>query len=364
MAKITLDTITSSHASTSLFNTNYSAIQTELNDKVLYRVNPIGEANQMENDLDMNSNDILNAGAIDAISLQLDGTFLTPLANAETLTYLDTEFTTADGDTVFAVVYTVGFLDVFYNGSLLADADYTATDGSTVTLVEAVLSDSDVITFRAYSSFAVANALTIANNLSDVNSASTSRTNLGLGTAAVADVQSSPTDATANKVLTTGAGGLLVTTDSDATDLNGLNGTQTKRFGSGTLNIPDFLFGTVQHIQRDSLDATQFASQVAGIAAAIRSKTNGTWSAWQPVYTGANYQPETNFGIGVVQRMMNRTTVTVVDGQEFSGSGLRSFYRSSTGTVTDLATPPTSTWKNVTGGSVPNNTEGTFVRLS
>ncbi len=61
MAKITLDTITSSFGSASLFNTNYSAIETELNDNVLYRVNPEGEANQMENDLDMNSFTILNA---------------------------------------------------------------------------------------------------------------------------------------------------------------------------------------------------------------------------------------------------------------------------------------------------------------
>ena len=77
MAKITSDTITSSFGATSLFNTNFSAIDTELNDKVLYRNNPTGEANQMENDLDMNSNDILNGGTANVTGLVLNGTSVT-----------------------------------------------------------------------------------------------------------------------------------------------------------------------------------------------------------------------------------------------------------------------------------------------
>jgi hypothetical protein len=76
--KITLDTITSSFASTSLFNTNFAAIKTELDEKVLYRNNPTGEANQMLNDLDMNSNDILNASSVNADVIVLNGTQITP----------------------------------------------------------------------------------------------------------------------------------------------------------------------------------------------------------------------------------------------------------------------------------------------
>ena len=78
MAKITLDTITSSFASTSLFNTNFSNIQTDLNDKVLYRDNPAGEPNQMETSLDMNSNDISNVADITASTLTLAGTQVVP----------------------------------------------------------------------------------------------------------------------------------------------------------------------------------------------------------------------------------------------------------------------------------------------
>ncbi len=60
MAKITLDNITSGFQSTSQVNNNNTDIANNLNNKVLYRDNPAGETNQMENLLDMNSNKIIN----------------------------------------------------------------------------------------------------------------------------------------------------------------------------------------------------------------------------------------------------------------------------------------------------------------
>jgi len=70
MAKLSISNITSGYTSTTALNNAFDAIEAELNNKVLYRDNPAGEPNQMENDLDMNSNDILNAK-----DLQLSGTF-------------------------------------------------------------------------------------------------------------------------------------------------------------------------------------------------------------------------------------------------------------------------------------------------
>jgi len=60
VAKVTLSTITSGYQSATQLENNFDAIQTELNDKVLYRNNPEGEPNTMQNDLDMNSNAINN----------------------------------------------------------------------------------------------------------------------------------------------------------------------------------------------------------------------------------------------------------------------------------------------------------------
>ena len=60
MAKIDLPTISSGYASNTTFNTTFTAIENEFQQKVLYRNNPAGEPNSMQNDLDLNSNDINN----------------------------------------------------------------------------------------------------------------------------------------------------------------------------------------------------------------------------------------------------------------------------------------------------------------
>jgi hypothetical protein len=60
VAKIDLPTISSGYASNTTFNTTFTTIENEFQQKVLYRDNPDGEPNSMQNDLDMNSNDINN----------------------------------------------------------------------------------------------------------------------------------------------------------------------------------------------------------------------------------------------------------------------------------------------------------------
>jgi len=65
------------------------------------------------------------------------------------------------------------------NGVKLAAADYTATNGSDVVLATAALVN-DIIEIVAFTSFVASGGLAAANNLSDVVSASTSRTNLGI----------------------------------------------------------------------------------------------------------------------------------------------------------------------------------------
>lgn len=74
MAKISLEDIASGYASTALLNDNFELIADALNNDVLYRDNPVGEANQMSNQLDMNSNRITNLGdailASDAVNFR------------------------------------------------------------------------------------------------------------------------------------------------------------------------------------------------------------------------------------------------------------------------------------------------------
>ena len=77
MAKVSINNVSSGFHSKDILNTNFDTLAAELNDKVLYRVNPTGEANQMENDIDLNNNDLLNAGLVSADDIEVGGVSLT-----------------------------------------------------------------------------------------------------------------------------------------------------------------------------------------------------------------------------------------------------------------------------------------------
>ncbi len=99
-------------------------------------------------------------------------------------------YTATSGQTTFSATYDVGYVDVYLNGSkLVATSDFTANDGVTVVLATGATT-GDVIDIVAYAAFELANVYTqsqsnaryaqLSNNLSDLASASTARTNLGL----------------------------------------------------------------------------------------------------------------------------------------------------------------------------------------
>lgn len=77
MAKITIPNITAGYASVAALNENFQAIEDALNNEVLYRDNPIGEANHMSSDLDMNGKRILNAIASSGEGFQWLGPWTT-----------------------------------------------------------------------------------------------------------------------------------------------------------------------------------------------------------------------------------------------------------------------------------------------
>jgi len=74
--------------------------------------------------------------------------------SGNTSVYSRTAITSTAGQTSFAVAYTVGFLEVYFNGALLNAVDYTATNGSTVVLTDAAAVD-DIVEFITYSTVSV-----------------------------------------------------------------------------------------------------------------------------------------------------------------------------------------------------------------
>jgi hypothetical protein len=101
-------------------------------------------------------------------------------ANISQQAYTKTSFTATASQTTFSVTYTAGFVNVYLNGVLLLDGtEYTATNGTSIVLAAgAAVNDSVVV--EAFSTFSASSALTITNNLSDLNNAATALTNLGL----------------------------------------------------------------------------------------------------------------------------------------------------------------------------------------
>jgi hypothetical protein len=94
--------------------------------------------------------------------------------------YTRTNATATAGQTTFSATYTAGYVDVYLNGvKLLVGTDFTATNGTSVVLTTGA-TVGDNVEILAYVGFNVANAITAGNNLSDLSSAATALTNLGL----------------------------------------------------------------------------------------------------------------------------------------------------------------------------------------
>ena len=58
--------------------------------------------------------------------------------------------TATAGQTAFNFTYNVNYLDVFLNGVKLSGAEFTATDGSNITLAEVYFA-GDIVEFISYS---------------------------------------------------------------------------------------------------------------------------------------------------------------------------------------------------------------------
>lgn len=64
-------------------------------------------------------------------------------------TYTRTTFSATGGQTVFTVTYNVGYIEVYLNGLLLPAADYTATNGTSITLGVACIA-GDIVETKVY----------------------------------------------------------------------------------------------------------------------------------------------------------------------------------------------------------------------
>jgi hypothetical protein len=106
------------------------------------------------------------------------------LTPGNTAYFSSSVFTATASQTVFTPsgTYQVGFINVIRNGSQLAPADYTATNGTTVTLANACTA-GDVVVIEVFNLTSISGALPVTggNVTGGVNLATTSG-NVGVGT--------------------------------------------------------------------------------------------------------------------------------------------------------------------------------------
>ena len=140
-------------------------------------------------------------------------------------------FTATAGQTIFSIAYTVGQLDVYYNGSKLAPAEFTATNGTSFTLATACFA-GDIVDAVAYITGAgvggsgTANELTYFVSSTIIGSLTTatypSLTELSYVKGVTSAIQTQLNSKQATITLTT----------------TGTSGAAT--FSSNTLNIPNY----------------------------------------------------------------------------------------------------------------------------
>ncbi len=145
MAKITIPDIASQFASQEALNARFTQVENELNNKVLYRDNPVGEPNAMAQELDMNTNRITNLPAPvnpnDAARLQ-DVT--TSILDPESVIQTQTEAVTLTAGQTTVVFAAYGTAGSSFNISgpntddarLVLGRDFSVTNSTTILLTQ------------------------------------------------------------------------------------------------------------------------------------------------------------------------------------------------------------------------------------
>jgi hypothetical protein len=119
--------------------------------------------------------------------------------------FSSTSFTATGGQTTFTPSgsYTPGFINVIRNGAQLAPANYTATNGTTVTLANACTA-GDIVVIEVFTLTSISNALPLTGGTVTGASTFNSGITFGAGTTTVA-----PIDLTAGTNLTTAIAGAI-----------------------------------------------------------------------------------------------------------------------------------------------------------
>lgn len=301
--KIVLDDVASGYQ-LSKINANFQKIEDELNNKVLYKLPPEGEANALEQDMDVNGKKLYNLP--------------TPTLNSQAATkrYVDS--------LAGATEPWIEITEQLLTAASEADAarDEAALSAASASADADIASDAAIDAAASAASINVATLMTKASNLSDVASVALARGNLGLGTAAV------------------------------------------KNVGTSEGNVVEVLVGSKLPV----LDGSNLTGiTVSAGVSSVNGRTGAVTLTSGDVTTALGYTPPssmvlTSGAVGSYRMAVMTGTNNIADGGTISGSSLRCAQGSASSvsaaqSITGgSSTALTGTWRNMTG--VTLNSDG------
>lgn len=222
-------------------------------------------------------------------------------------TYKRQEFDATAGQTTFTITdgYTIGYVEVYQNGVLLDNSEFTAADGSTVVLTTgATLNDQ--INIICHDSFEIGNLIRVTNF-----SASAADNVLALSTAGQLSATSFSGDGTA-----------LTGVVMEANNLSDLTSAGTARTNLGLGGLATKSSVAAGEIDADSVGTSELNVSGTGLAGqALTSNANQTmsWTTLANVATSGNYSDLSGTPANAtttVAGLMSATDKTKLDGVE------------------------------------------------
>ena len=165
MSKITLNRIASSYPFTAALNDIIESIETELNTKVMYKTNPIGEDNSLDQDLDLDGHDILNASKIEATNIIVGGIEYLP----NLIAYADAAQYYASESELFSVAASDSAAEAAQSAADALAAAGGVAPGAATTLAQGLVTLSDDLTAQSKSG----DTVITAGNLAALNATDT-----------------------------------------------------------------------------------------------------------------------------------------------------------------------------------------------
>jgi len=255
----------------------------------------------------------------------------TPSTGAGTITR--TDFTATSGQTVFSVTYTVGLIDVYQNGAKLAQADFTATNGTSFTLATGATT-GDLIQAEVFSSL-------------NLYSTITSETFNGTGSQTIFTMSSVPANTASALVAISG---VVQDPTTYSVSSNTLTFSTAPPSGTGNISVRYLGIASVGTVGSFSAGTTGFSPSSATTGAVVLSGTLATTNGGTGLTTvGTNGQVLTSNGSTLSWSTVN-SGASITNDTSTASFNYPLFANATTGTPTTIYTSNSKyTYKPSTG---------------